>query len=76
MVEAAELAAATRKRNAAPPEQAVPKEGPEKVFAGMPESALHQMFSYDDPTAYAVAFVDGRILIRTGQHLYCVTGSE
>ena len=75
MVEAAESAAATRKRNAVPPEQAVPKDGPEKVFAGMPESALHQMFSYDDPTAYAVAIVDGRILIRTGQHLYCITGS-
>jgi outer membrane protein assembly factor BamB len=76
MVAAAELAAATRKRNAVPPDQAVPKEGPEKVLAGMSESALHQMFSYDDPTAYAVAIANGHILVRTGQHLYCVSGSQ
>jgi hypothetical protein len=76
MVAAAELAASTRKRNAVPPDQAVPKEGPEKIFAGMSESALHQMFSYDDPTAYAVAIAKGRILVRTGQHLYCISGTK
>ena len=47
--------------------------GPEKVFAGMPESQLHQMFSYGDPTVYGVAVAGDRLLIRTGQQLYCVS---
>ena len=46
--------------------------GPESMLAGMPETELHKMFSYGDPTAYAAAIVEGRLLVRTGQHLYCV----
>lgn len=72
MVAAAEAAEQLRDKNAVPPDQAQPKQGPEKVFAGMPETALHQMFSYGDPTAYAAVIVDDRLLVRTGQHLYCI----
>jgi outer membrane protein assembly factor BamB len=72
MLAAIESAAAQRKANAIPPDQAKPKTGPEKVFAGMSENQLHQMFSYGDPLVYGVAAVDGCLLIRTGQHLYCV----
>ena len=38
----------------------------------MPEARLHQIFSYGDPTVYATALVEGCLLVRTGQHLYCV----
>ena len=72
----AAAAAARRQRaaNQVPPEEAAPKEGPELELAGMPEAKLHQMFSYGDPIVYATAFVEGCLLIRTGQHLYCVRG--
>ena len=69
---AAKAAREQRAANAVPPEEAPVKEGPEQVLAEMPESQLHQVFSYSDPTAYAVAVVEGRVLIRTGQHLYSV----
>ena len=69
---AAEAARKQRAANAVPPEEAAPKEGPEKMLAEMPEAQLHRAFSYGDPTAYAAAVVEGRLLIRTGQHLYCV----
>ncbi len=69
---AEKAAAAQRKENAVPTDQAKPKTGPEKMLAGMPEESLHQMFSYGDPTAYAASVVDGNLLIRTGQHLYCI----
>jgi len=69
---AARTAREQRTANAVPPEEAPVKEGPEQVFAEMSESKLHEAFSYSDPTAYAVAVVEGRVLIRTGQHLYCV----
>ncbi|NND95803.1 MAG: PQQ-binding-like beta-propeller repeat protein [Pirellulaceae bacterium] len=72
MIEAAENAATLRKQNSVPPDQAKPKTGPEKVFGSMPETALHRMFSYDDPSAYSAVVVDGSLLIRSGQHLYCV----
>jgi outer membrane protein assembly factor BamB len=72
MMAAREAAAAQRKSNAVPPGQAKPKTGPEKVFAGMPETQLHQMFSYGDPTVYGIAAVDGCLLVRTGQHLFCI----
>ena len=72
MMEASRLAAEQRKANAVPPEQAAPKTGPEKVFAGMPENQLHEMFSYGDPMVYGVAVAGDRLLVRTGQHLYCV----
>jgi outer membrane protein assembly factor BamB len=72
MLAAAEAARKQRAANAVPPEEAPPKEGPEAVFAGMPEAELHMAFSYGDPTAYAAAIVEGRLLVRTGQHLYCV----
>ncbi len=72
MLAAAEAARKQRAANAVPPDEAPPKEGPEAVFAGMPEAQLHQAFSYGDPTAYAAAIVEGRLLVRTGQHLYCV----
>lgn len=72
MVEASLAAAQQRKANAVPPEQAAPKTGPEKVFAGLPEKELHEMFSYGDPTVYGVAVGGDRLLVRTGQHLYCV----
>lgn len=76
MIEAADAARAARKANAVPADQAKPKTGPERVFAGMPESALHEMFSYGDPTVYAAAVAEGRLLIRTGQHLYCVGATK
>jgi hypothetical protein len=38
----------------------------------MPEKALHEIFSYGDPTVYGAVVVEGRLLVRTGQHLYCV----
>ena len=44
--------------------------------AGMPEAQLHQAFSYGDPTAYAAVVVEGRLLVRTGQHLYSVAESS
>ncbi|MGB7326736.1 MAG: PQQ-binding-like beta-propeller repeat protein [Rubripirellula sp.] len=72
MMDAKEAAAKARKANTVPADQAKPKTGPEKVFANMPESSLHTMFSYDDPTAYAVAVAGNSLLVRTGQHLYCV----
>ncbi|MEZ6137085.1 MAG: hypothetical protein R3C53_19500 [Pirellulaceae bacterium] len=72
MMEASRAAAEQRKTNAVPPEQATPKTGPEKVFAGMPENQLHEMFSYGDPMVYGVAVAGDRLLVRTGQHLYCV----
>lgn len=72
MIEAREAAKKQRKENTVPPELAAPKEGPEKVFAGMPESQLHQMFSYGDPMVYGIAVAKDRLLIRTGQQLFCV----
>lgn len=72
LTDASEAAAQLRKANALPADEAKPKEGPEKVFAGLPEAEMHKMFSYGDPTVYGVAAVDGNLLIRTGQHLYCV----
>ncbi len=74
MMEAREVAAKQRSENAVPPDQAAPKSGPERVFAGMPESRLHQMFSYADPMVYGVAVAGERLLIRTGQRLFCVDG--
>ncbi|MCG8653412.1 MAG: PQQ-like beta-propeller repeat protein, partial [Pirellulales bacterium] len=71
---AAEAARKTRKANAVPPAEAKPKSGPEAILGAMPESALHEMFSYGDPTVYGVAFAGNRLLIRTGQQLYCVAG--
>ncbi len=72
MLAANESAAEQRKANVVPADQAKPKTGPERVFAGISENQLHQMFSYGDPLVYGVAAVDGCLLIRTGQHLYCV----
>ena len=74
MMEAREVAARQRNDNAVPPDQAAPKSGPERVFAGMPESRLHQMFSYADPMVYGVAVAGERLLIRTGQRLFCIDG--
>ena len=76
MQAAADAAAEQRKRNAVPADQAKPKTGPEKSLAGMPEKTLHWMFSYDDPTVYAATIVEGNLLIRTGQHLYCVRNKQ
>lgn len=73
-MEASRAAEQQRKANVVPPEQAAPKTGPEKVFAGMPESQLHKMFSYGDPIVYGVAISGDRLLIRTGQQLFCVAG--
>ena len=72
MMDAREAAQKQRKANAVPANQAKPKSGPEKVFAGMPEIQLHQMFSYGDPMVYGVAVAKDRLLIRTGQTLFCV----
>lgn len=57
-------AAAEKQRaaNTVPTDQAKPKTGPEKVFSGMPESQLHDMFSYGDPTVYGVAAAGNRLL--------------
>lgn len=63
-----------RKQNEVPPELASPKEGPEKVLAGMPERQLHEMFSYGDPMVYGIAVAQDRLLIRTGQQLFCIGG--
>jgi len=60
MMEASRAAERKRKAYAVPQDQAAPKTGPEKVFAGMPESQLHMTFSYGDP------IVD--------QRLFCVEG--
>ena len=38
----------------------------------MPESQVHRIFSYSDPTVYATALVESCLLVRTGRHLYCV----
>ena len=76
MLAAAASAAELRKKNAVPADQAKPKTGPEKILAGMPEQSLHKMFSYGDPIAYAAAIVDGNLLIRTGQHLYCIRSKD
>jgi len=72
--EAAEAAARQRQQNAVPPELAGPKQGPEKVLAGLSERQLHQMFSYGDPLVYGVAVAEDRLLIRTGQQLFCIGG--
>lgn len=74
MQAAAEAASEARKANTVPANEALPKSGPEAMFARMSESALHEMFSYGDPTVYGVAFAGNRLLIRTGQQLYCVEG--
>ena len=63
-----------RAANRVPPREAPPKEGPEKQLGAMPEAQLHQIFSYQDPTVYAIALVEECLLVRTGQHLYCVKG--
>ena len=72
MQAAAKSAKEKRAANKAPASEVLPRKGPEKVFSGMPEEKLHQIFSYGDPTVYAAAVVDGNLLIRTGQHLYCI----
>ncbi|TWU07628.1 outer membrane protein assembly factor BamB family protein [Stieleria varia] len=72
MLAARDAAEKQRRANVVPDDLAAPKTGPEKVFAGMPENQLHQMFSYGDPTAYAAAVAGNSLLIRTGQHLYCI----
>ncbi len=72
MTLAADSARLQREANRVPPGEAPVKEGPEKVFAGLPEKDLHKMFSYGDPVVYAAAMVEGRLLIRTGQHLFCI----
>jgi len=73
MMEAKVAAEKQRQTNRVPDDQAKPKSGPEKVFAGMPENQLHQMFSYSDPTVYAAAVAQDSLLIRTGQRLYCIS---
>ncbi|MEM1068900.1 MAG: PQQ-binding-like beta-propeller repeat protein [Planctomycetota bacterium] len=75
MLAAAEAASKSRELNAVPPEEAQPKTGPEAIFGAMPESALHDLFSYGDPTVYGVAYSNDRLYIRTGQAVYCVEGS-
>ena len=70
----AAAAAARRQRaaNQVPPGEAPPKEGQEAELARMPEAQLHQIFAYGDPIVYATALVEECLLIRTGQHLFCV----
>lgn len=72
MEEASRKAAQARVVNAVPADQATPKAGPELILGKLPESQLHAVFSYGDPTVYGIAAVDGNLLIRTGQQLYCV----
>lgn len=76
MSEASLAAAQQRKANKVPNDQAVPKSGPEKVFANMPARELHQMFSYGDPLVYGVAVAGDKLLIRTGQQLYCICKTD
>ena len=76
MTQAASDAQALRKSNKVPEAQAKPKTGPELVFAGMPERQLHEMFSYGDPTVYGIAAASGSLIIRTGQHLYCIRQAD
>lgn len=73
---AAELASEQRRENKVPAAEAPEKRGPEKMLAGMPEAALHRMFSYGDPIVYAAAVVDRHLVIRTGQQLYCIRGAR
>ena len=65
-------AAELKNKNRVPADQAKPKTGAEKMLARMPEQSLHKMFSYGDTVAYAATIIDGNLLIRTGQHLYCI----
>lgn len=70
--EAAKIAKKQRDANKVPPEEAPKQEGPEKLLSGLPEANLHKFFSYGDPIVYGTAVVDGRLVIRTGQQLYCI----
>ncbi|MEM7198633.1 MAG: PQQ-binding-like beta-propeller repeat protein [Planctomycetota bacterium] len=75
MLAAAESARRQRGASAVEPGEAPPREGPEKALRSMPEASVHRLFSYGDPVAYATAVVEGRLLVRTGQHLFCVAGT-
>ncbi len=74
LLSARQAAEAQRKENAIPKELARPKDGPEKFLGDLPESQLHEMFSYGDPMVYGVAVAGDHLLIRTGQQLFCVGG--
>lgn len=76
MMDAREAAERQRRANTVPTDQAMPKSGPEKVFAGMPEDQLHRMFSYGDPMVYGVAVAKNHLIIRTGQQLFSVGGDR
>ena len=41
-------------------------------FDKMDQETLYKMFSYFDPVIYGAAAVDGDLVVRTGQELYCV----
>lgn len=72
LAEAAKAARRQREQNR-PTDKPVPAPGSlEARLARLPEQQLHKMFSYGDPVVYAVAVADGRLLIRTGQRLYCI----
>ena len=70
---ARETAKKQREANTIPAAQAAFRTDPEKVFAGVPESQLPQIFSYSDPMVYGIAVASNRLLLRTGQHLFCVS---
>lgn len=48
---------------------------PEAAIRSLDLAAQHRIFSYYDPVIYGAAAVDGRLLVRTGQTLYCVEGT-
>ncbi len=73
---ASETAKRHRLENRIPPQFAKPKQGPEKMLAGLPEQELHEMFSYSDPTVYAASVAGDSLLVRTGQQVFCVRKSS
>lgn len=76
LAEAAKAARQQRQQNR-PADKPVPAAGsPEAQLAQLPEQKLHEVFSYGDPVVYAMAIADGRLMLRTGPHLYCIASDQ
>lgn len=69
---AAEAAEKHRRENKASADQRQRSSPEERMLDGMPEGRLHEIFGYGDPTVYGTAVAGSSLLVRTGQHLYCV----
>ena len=56
-----------------PPAVATPPRDPmERALRSMDTEDQHRIFSYHDPVVYGAAVVEGALVVRTGQKLYCV----